>query len=823
MKKRILLSSLGLCLTLTLTGCVGVNGALERKMLEQAGITAEENYQSYESYRQEGKLTAQGYYSEVAFEAEEDESGAAEGAAHVSFARNGYLEVRYFTDAAHTQEITDQAAYFEVGQKIYAAVSVHSAPASTYTFSAFRLYRFTEEGREQVATLPVGENGPVLEIGSDMQGGDFALEPIGSYGSRKLTLRDYYSDDAGSEHELDGTWRVDEKATTAAEAEIGPTASAIISYEYDNEEYFYLSSSPKCYYNSHEDGIVIFEQLSPTQAGGDYSVELHQYLSAEIETAVERTVTLNDEAAQTVKAGSKFTFEKLKYSDELRLVTDEPWPQLERSKKLIVTASSAANGRYTYRLTVPQKGGEFVFDPQEYSYEHGSVVFQCFGEVVTGPQYLAKGTTIFYSAGETDEGYRLPEGNSGIVVGEEAETRAALQSIAFIPEIRVTVRLPQPQYGGRIRYFAEGKEITDEVYETVSGTDITMEFEPWQGWINHYMNGETYHVTDRTGQTILIGGESVQQAFSEDAGHRPTLEVVLEESVGEAMEFTVTASGLPTTECRYEGGLLGRSKTVIKPTPIGTESGILLTMGNRSLQAGTALKIQVELRDTQGNKTEQCRLVNRLTEQQAPICLYEEEELGVSEIWYKSVKITIGVVEAGSFTAPEAPMHGVVTVRRADTQEVLTEGCLVEPTEQVIVTITPRAEYYVKGKHVKNDIYQQKMKFSAYQKNAEKILAEHPIRRYVHLILAAEDPYGTCAYMVGKAACVGSVGLKEGEELTICYTVTAEGWRIAGGSGGLFGFGRTEREVTKTLTVTAALDGAAIGAADFGIQVEKGE
>ena len=377
-------------------------------------------------------------------------------------------------------------------------------------------------------------------------------------------------------------------------------------------------------------------------------------------------------------------------------------------------------------------------------------------------------------------------------------------------------------HGGKIRYFVDGKEIKTQTYQATSGTDITMQFEPWPGWINNYTNGETYRVTDSLNQTIRIAGKSVDAAFTEDSGHKPTLEVVLDKSVGENMDFSVSASGLPTTKCRYEGNWIGSDKVVVEPTQIGTEVGIQLTMGNRSLQTGTALKILVEMQDTAGNKTSHYRLVNNLAEKQPPILIYKENEMGVSEVWYKTIKITISVVDVQTFTAPANPAHATITVRLTDTQEILKTGSLVEPSEDVTVTIAPYADYYVTGKNVKNDIYQSKMKFSNYQKDIKEIIAEHPIEKYVHLTLSTSDQYGISSYTVGKELKSGAIRLKVGDELTIKYTVTADGYVIEGGSGGFLGIGKTNKEMSKTITITSDLDGKSITRSSFGITVVKG-
>ena len=76
-----------------------------------------------------------------------------------------------------------------------------------------------------------------------------------------------------------------------------------------------------------------------------------------------------------------------------------------------------------------------MFDPTEYVYEHGTIVFKCFGEVVTSTQYLAAGSKITYEQGTVEDGYWLAHGDHVIIVGDEAETKRQLNSIRFIPQM----------------------------------------------------------------------------------------------------------------------------------------------------------------------------------------------------------------------------------------------------------------------------------------------------------------------------------------------------------------------------------------------------
>lgn len=817
MRKRIIVTALGL--SLLLSGCSSINNALEQEMAKQADISADGNYQTYQEYSQAGKLTEQGYYSQDVFEEDAVKETIPENSAQVSFAKNSYLDISYFTDAECSEPFVGQTCHLEQGEAIYATVVVgKDAASSMYEFSCFRLYRYTNDGRELIDIIQPKTDGLVLEITKELVGADLVIEPVGDYGARVISLRDYYTDEDGNEHDLSGTWWIDDKMENGDKVEINPVASYIISYEYDSDEYFYLSSHPECFYSNNEDGIVIFERRESTDETSDYTVELHKYVTVVLESSVARTVSVNGGEDQNIKAGNELSISRLKYGDTVIIETNKEWASLEACRELILLSSEQLrNGQFKYTLTVPQKGGEFVFDPSEYTYEYGTITFKCFGEVVTSTQYLAAGSRISYSVDTVDDGYWLPDGDHVIIVGTDAETREKLNSIHFVPKIQVSLQLPQPSCGGEIQYFVDGKEITESVCVTESGKLVSMKFVPWEGWINHYTNGIAYEVGDKTQQTITINGNHVDTAFSEDPDHKPALTVVLNKSVGESMTFSFAASGVSEVDCHYSGNWIGSDYTIIDGARIGTEKGIDFSMGGRAIQSGTAIKAYIEKIDSTGKKTTEYRLINDLSEIQAPILIYADNELGTSKVWYKSINITISLVDVLEFTVPKNPQNATITVKVADTQRVLQTGNILEGSEEVIVKITPKYDYYVTGKNVDNDIYQATMKFSKYQADIQKIIEEHPVEKYIHITLDSSDSYGTRTYTLDGEIVTGTVRAKVGQKLTLTYEVTASGYVIDGANF------LEKHKKSATITLSADWDGKTINRGSFGISVKKGD
>lgn len=826
MKKQMILLALPVCVILS--GCSQMDEYLEKQMMEQSEIEDNQEYKAYQEYSKQGKLNQEGFYEENMLEDDvldenSDENRALE-TAHIVFSSNSYLDVKYFSDADLTVPLDEKGCDLALGDKIYARGEVNQSVASNmYLFNGFYIYRYEEGNRERIRELSPTEDGFVMEVTSEDIGTDLSIEPIGIYQKRDISLRDYYVDNDGTEQELSETWWIDDRETKEDKIELNPVSPYIISYEYDNNEYFYVSSTPECYYCNNEDGIVIFPQKEARdETEKAYSVELHKYLVFDILSDQKREVRVNGGEEQTVKKGDALHLSKLKYGDRITIETDKEWPELENSVELVLVSEELVGGKYRYILTVPQKGAEFEFNPEEYQYEHGKITFKCFGEEVTTTQYLSKGHKITYE-GEADKGWQLKGKNHFIIVGDEDETKQQLNSIQFEKSILADVTLEQPEAGGTVTYFVENKEISSGTHQILCGTPITMNFEPWEGWMSNYKNGETYIVTDKKTQTVSINSKGVNECFLEDIEHKPMLEVVLDKSVGENMQFEFAASGLDKDDYQYEDGWFRRNYTVIKPQKIGTEKGITISMNDRALQPNKAIKILVEKEDVNKKKSSEYRLVNNLVENQDPISIYNDDEMGKSEIWYKTIKITISVVDVLTCEIPELQTGGELNVKNSNTMEVLQQGDILEGNEKVSVTITPPNGYYVSGKDTKNDIYQSTMKFSKYISDIDQIIEEHPIEKYYQITLNEKDDYGRCSYSLSGEEVAGSILVKEGQKLTMEYTIEKSGYVIEGAKGVIFDIGKNDQKKKESIEVTASLDGQTINRDSFGIQVVEGE
>ena len=823
-----------------LSGCAKSSDTLSTRLKEESGITENTNYQEYEQYKAAGRLDTDGNYTEP----EPDTEDAIHAGVHVTFAANSNLLIHYYSDAAHRTLIDTNDCYLQSGESIHAVVEVdRDVFSSMYSFSGFRVYECGDAGVRQLSaiiTMDEVKGDYILRIPASYSGKEIAVEPVGQYNQRTIYLRDYYLDDKGQEQELAGTWIVNNKEYTSDAAEISPVSPYIVSYDYDSSEYFFLASSPDYYYLSNADGTVIFSQRNPEDETPDYSVCLKKYLTITLVSDVARTVTINGGEEKHIGANRELTIPHLKYGDVITIQTDRTWTDLEKSRELLLTNTEPlASGSYRYTLIVPEKGGEFSFNPADYSYEHGRITFKCFGQAVTTTQLLAKGSKIYYEQATADDGYWLAvsKGNNFITVGDEEDTVAALKAIHFTPKVKVTVYLPQPEAGGTVEYKLKGKTLRGNSCSTYSGETITMRFRPWQGWITSISGEATYTVGDSMSQTITAKGLMIQNIFTEDSNHMPALSVHLEKSVGDTMEFALEAAGYKMEAVKHASGwnitdLVGKNagnyniitneQTIIADQVIGTAQPIQIRIANRALMPDTAVRMVITKTDRSKNNTVELRYLDDLSEAIEPIYIYNPGTNANSKTWYSTIDISIGVVDIMRFEPATAGPHMNITVANTTSGKRLTKGDLLEPAQEILITATPQKGYYLTGKGVTNGSYSEKMKYSDYPKKITSIINGHPTEKCYSITLDRSDSFASYAYELDGTKVSGTVYAREGQTLELTYIITDPGYQLTKAYGGFIGIGASRTEAKAEIKITSEMDGKTITKADFGIETRKG-
>lgn len=832
MKKIVtLLSTL---IILLLAGCARFDSYLEKQIEEKSGVANDPDFKAYEAYSNSGSLDQDGYYLQEAFETDPSDEAVPADVTRVTFAKNEYIKAQFYADPGLSSPLSSTGGFFREGDCIYAAAALEkNAPSSTYAFSGFRIAEIDSDGNSYpLREVAPGESALVLQIGEQDIGKELSIIPLGKYLPRTISFNDSYLDNEEKEHSLSGTWTINGSPVSGVTAEINPVSSYVITYQFDSDQYFFVSSEPNCLYARNEDGVVVFNKREATDETLDYSVLLHQYVTVNLKSNQHRWVSMDNGYEHEVSANSSYEIKHLRYGEKIVLTTDVEWKELKNSKNPILLSSEkleqGGQTAYRYTLIVPQKDGQFIFDPADYNYAHGELVFSCFGEEATTVQYLSQGSQIHYEQKESkNTDYILPQGDHVITVTTPEETKKALESITFVEKARVTVQLRQPAYGGRIEYFVNGSRINTTEYKGDSGTRITMKFYPWEGWITNYKNGEEYQIKSAPDIQAVSFDKPV---FIESPEHKPLLEVVLKKSVGSGLRFEFAASGLNRKDYQYESEWYRSDYTIVKSQPIGTEKGVTISISNGAIQSGTAIKIQVEMmgEDKSGVKTQKVtksyyRLINNLAENIAPIDIYESATMGSSDVWYKNIKITISLVDVVEYVAPRTPAKGIVTIRNAQTGETLKPGNILEGSEKVTVTISAYNGYYVDGSNTKNGVYQTTTTFEKCVAGIQKMVDDHPVRKYCKISLNANDPHGTCIFKYAGKVVSGTINVKPGEAVTLEYSITDPKYVIDGATGFLGSpLGKNDKEVKKDLTITGEYDGKTLTTESFGIVVKKG-
>lgn len=746
-RKQIIL--LSLLLLVLLSGCSRAEAGA--KMLHSFGITSDEEYQAYISLAENGQLDEDGNY------ASEELDGAQEflppdGSVHVTFAENAYISVQYYLDSGLTKPVDPQRCYLTPGDCLYAQTPDCEHPYSQwYKFDCFCIYACDENGKrtKELSWGDEADQSLVLRIPEDPTVSEISVIPMGKYEKRTLELTDYYTDSAGAQKELDGTWIVNDEEVSTRRTEVSPVESLFIDYRYDETVYDFVASSPSSFY--HEKGLVRFELTEASEDISQYSVELREL------------------------------------------------------------------------------AGSFEFDPDEYPASHGTVAFSYNGLAIDGVTFIDDGGTIHYTATAQD-GYLHPSGEGYILVDAsnpdkmDENIRAA---ITFYPDEEVTVNLIQPETGGSIEYFVDGKKLSGQTCTLRCGTVITMDFDHWNGWIVDANAEKQYTVTEAKNQTVSIKGSDISKLFRESDDHKPTLNIVVKDSMKSA-KFAVLASENGKENLSYTEGskntiipdLLGQNdREIFGGEKVGTGHDVVLAVTDDTIFAGYAMKLEIVTTDIKGDKAESTRYITDLPAE-IPIGLYGKGQPTASTAVYKSITVTTSKVEVSTYNAKKAD-HATVSVRLKDESHTLQNGDVLEGSREVEITITPDKGYYVTGSK-SNDAYRDTMQYSKWEKDFEKILNKHFAQRLWHVTLDTTDNYGTCVYKLDGKEVSGTVTIRKDQKLTLEYTLANSNYQISrSGVKVLTGVFHSNTD-SVSIPISEALDGKTIKRSDY-IAVERKE
>lgn len=422
---------------LLLTGC---DNPASEPLMRLSKLNNDNDFQRYEEMKESGELAEDGTFDYKSALAAEEEQGETEtvpdGAIHVTFSSNRYLDVDYFSDADLTESVGPAECYMDPGDTIYASDPLSKNPNSNmYSFEEFQVYEYDETGqRGELLFEGKPEGNAVFTIPDDFEGSEISVVPVGDYEERELSLNVYYRDDDGKKHDLSsaGHWEVNGEAQKENEpVSVSPVESYTLAFNYDTDNYFYVGSSPECFNHIDELGKVEFWSAGATDEAVEYSVELHPYLHLTIRFSEDGTVRVNDGEEQEVKKGSSWKSGDLAYGDRI-VIESKGKPTITDGDDSYVEQKPAEpiEGGSRYTLDINSSADSAEDEPVDVLREitadfdgddaHGICVytrepegFMAPAEEISGKTIVRVGDRITLKYTLTDDGYEFAEGSGG--------------------------------------------------------------------------------------------------------------------------------------------------------------------------------------------------------------------------------------------------------------------------------------------------------------------------------------------------------------------------------------------------------------------------
>lgn len=473
--------------------------------------------------------------------------------------------------------------------------------------------------------------------------------------------------------------------------------------------------------------------------------------------------------------------------------------------------------------------GFFAFDPEEYIFENGNVKFEYEGRIIEERSNIPDGSILTYIV-EPNEGYIVAKNTEMIRINakdSEATKDQISNCVAFYSQKMIDVTLPRP-IGGTVEYSTDGKVISGSNCKLSSGTVLTMNFNPWNGWKSKVKDGEKYIVTDQTKQSVSIQGIDINSGvFEESETYKPILKIVLDDSVKDAIfDVENIKNGL-----KYDGGekastfLNGQVKKerIIFNEKIATYPNPILNISDDAVLTGNAIKMEIVKVDKNKKEEKETIYIQKIPIGQE-IEIYSSEDRETSSKIYDTINVFVSNVEVVSYE--EKPMGNAkteVSVSDVTTPYVLHSGDVLEKSRNVEIRIVPDEGYYIAGTKDMDGIYRETMKYSKWNKDYEKIMKKHSAKKIWHVTLDANDEFGTCVYQLDGEAVSGNVAILEEQKLTLNYTVTDSDYEIKRSGVGGFWKGITHKETEEcTIPMSKEMDGKVIKREDY-IQITPKE
>ena len=498
--------------------------------------------------------------------------------------------------------------------------------------------------------------------------------------------------------------------------------------------------------------------------------------------------------------------------------------KVDKDKRNLTISSQVVISDFVVK-TEPRQG--FWFDPSEYSYEHGKVEFSVNGARIASRTFLENGKKLSYKSSSSEEGYHL---NPDEISINGDLTEQYLRNIRFVEDEKITLLLPQPEYGGKIiYYYPNGEQIeTDKIYVNVDD-EINYVLEADNGFIpKDGKNEGSYKVpTNAKVQSI-----EVNNMFVENIEHQPSLTIDIHNTSSGFTIDTIFPSEESSLTIKNDSGEVkipdgednGKdiaTSELIKDGLFGSEYNVYNVKDVATYKA-TEFEIQgIQLTSNQALKITRSDVISG---QEDPIITYTyvrasntNYKLGFdyssdSNRIYEHVDLTFEVVGGYTHEGIDIP-HAELSVYVEGKK--LLDGQFVEPDTEIEFNIKPDEDYYITGKGIENNCYQDSMTYSKYLKEIESIVREHSINKFITIYLPSNDSYGSYKYEFNDKE-IHSVynEFKVGDTIKVTFTVLPS-YSIKRNLPFL-----SKNQITIDFEVEESMDGSEINLEKLGILVE---
>ena len=273
-----------------LSGCTQVRERVEQLMWEHSGVTEDVAYNQYQQMQASDALDKDGLYHSAEVESYE-KSLEKPGTVHVTFARNDFLDFKYYRDESYSEPLETTDCWLNPGDAVFAGEPELINPISRlYRFSEFVILELGEKGSiKEVLQNTKNIPGEIYRIPDDFTGTDISVIPIGEYQNRTVKLSAVTVAPDGSRKVLEnGSWEIDGKRYGNVRVQLNPVESYRIIYDYTPylENQYFAGSSPEFYWENNRDGTITFLADPSDNEYMEYEVRFHPYGLMTITNAV---------------------------------------------------------------------------------------------------------------------------------------------------------------------------------------------------------------------------------------------------------------------------------------------------------------------------------------------------------------------------------------------------------------------------------------------------------------------------------------------------------------------------------------------------------